>query len=238
MDMALYEKRREQGQRLAQARRARGFQNAKAAATYFGWNYSTYNQHESGIRSLQRSADRYARGLRCSEAWLLTGEGTAPNPAKRARQAMLLDPDGSNDIGQDGLPGAIPEFDLRAGAPYGGGISAEWTFPTSWLRGELRLSPATTDVMAIDGPTMAPDLNDGDRVLIDRSHRDPSQGGIFAIRRGDSAIVKHVELVLGAPGPQRIRCISSNATYQPFELTLDGESAEIIGRVAARISRL
>lgn len=154
-------------------------------------------------------------------------------------------------------PGAIPEFDLRAGASYGGGyalpsqvsddqgrtyggevVKAEWMFPKAYLEGELRLSIASTDIVAIDGPSMIPDLYPGDRVLIDRTHRDPRQGGIFAVREGDGIIVKHVEYMRGSGDMPRIICKSSNPKYDPFELILDNESVAIVGRVAARIARM
>jgi phage repressor protein C with HTH and peptisase S24 domain len=151
--------------------------------------------------------------------------------------------------------GRIREYDLRAGASYGGGyaiahvnedgeptanheaVKAEWVIPPSFLKGELRLSSDTTDIVAIDGPSMVPDLMPSDRVLIDRSHRDPRQGGIFAVREDDGIIVKHVEVIRGSD-PLRIVCKSSNPTYTPFELILDGENVAIIGRVAGRISRM
>ena len=151
--------------------------------------------------------------------------------------------------------GFIPEFDLRAGASYGGGyalqgqvrdgahtydadvVKAEWGIPPSFLQGELRLHPARTDVLAVDGPSMIPDLMPGDRVLVDRSHTDPRQGGIFAVREDGGVIIKHVEVVRGSD-PPRIVCKSSNPTYAPFELILDGDNVAIIGRIAGRISRM
>lgn len=151
--------------------------------------------------------------------------------------------------------GSIPEFDLRAGASYGGGyvleaqvadgdntysadaVRAEWGIPHAFLQGELRLSPNRTHVLAVDGPSMIPDLMPGDRVLIDLTHTDPRQGGIFAVREDGGVIIKHVEVVRGSD-PPRIVCKSSNATYSPFELILDGENVAIIGRVAGKISRM
>lgn len=170
------------------------------------------------------------------------------------------DNNGSAAVSRNGRknlrPGVIPEFDLRGGASYGGGyalpdqisdhkgrtyaaeaVKAEWTFPEAWLRNEMRLTLEMTDIIAVDGPSMLPDLAPGDRVLIDRSNRDPRQDAIFAVRDGDSVIIKHVQLIRGSE-PPRIVCTSSNQSYKPFELILDGEQAEIIGRVAGRISRL
>lgn len=60
--------------RLEKAR-ARRFKTAAAACAFFGWNYSTYAQHESGIRGIGRAAAKYAEAFKVSEAWLLTGEG-------------------------------------------------------------------------------------------------------------------------------------------------------------------
>lgn len=61
--------------RLQQAREDRGFKTARDAATYFGWRYDTYVQHENGTRGITRAADQYAKAFRVSKAWLLTGEG-------------------------------------------------------------------------------------------------------------------------------------------------------------------
>lgn len=173
--------------------------------------------------------------------------------AKREGQASLETSTARKLASRD----AIPEFDLRAGASYGGGYLVdilqvphrggetysmerpkdEWVLPRSFLEGELRLSRATTHIIAIDGPSMLPDLAPGDRVLIDLSYRDPRQGGIFAVREGESVIVKHVDYIRGSD-PPRIKCSSSNPQYHPFELILDGADNAIIGRVACRIARM
>ena len=236
------------------------------------------------IRALMRAMDltqaELAEKVDVKQAtvnrWLT--RGSIPEPQTQDLLAALLaqagirrnngnlvssfDPDDEKGMSSNGIrfrvaADSTPEFDLRAGASYGGGyalptsvaddggrtysadvVKAEWKFPPSWLRDEMRLAIDSTDVVKIDGPSMVPDLNDGDRVLIDRKHRDPRQGGIFAVREGDGIIVKHVELVRSENGEPRIRCISSNKTYQPFELVLDGDSVDIIGRVAARICRM
>jgi phage repressor protein C with HTH and peptisase S24 domain len=75
---APFDDRPEAAQRLEQARIARGFATAKAAADFFGWNYMSYTQHESGLRGITRAAARYAADLQVSEGWLLTGEGKGP----------------------------------------------------------------------------------------------------------------------------------------------------------------
>lgn len=67
----------DQALRLRQAREARGFADAKAAAKFFGFVYDTYAQHENGNRGIRRSvAERYGKAYGISPAWLLTGEGS------------------------------------------------------------------------------------------------------------------------------------------------------------------
>lgn len=70
------EVRPDQALRLAKAREMRGFTDAKAAATYFGWKYFTYAQHESGLRGFSRIAKKYALAFRVPVGWLLAGEGS------------------------------------------------------------------------------------------------------------------------------------------------------------------
>jgi transcriptional regulator with XRE-family HTH domain len=169
--------------------------------------------------------------------WARDGIGPAPLPPGKERMA---------ESGSKGL--CVAEYDLRAGASYGGGYAiidddgheqkkADWFFPDGWLRGEMRLTATFTDIIAVDGPSMLPDLAPGDRVLIDRSSRDPKQDAIFAIRDGDSVIIKHIQLLRNTD-PPRLVCRSSNPKYEPFELILDGEQVDIIGRVAGRISKM
>lgn len=70
-----HDDRPEHAIRLQEARENRGFKTAREAATFFGWNYDTYVQHENGTRGISRAADQYAKAFRVSKAWLLTGEG-------------------------------------------------------------------------------------------------------------------------------------------------------------------
>lgn len=81
--------------RLEEARIARGFKTAKAACDYFGWNYVSYSQHESGQRGLSRIADRYAAGYRVGEGWLLTGEGKGPDGEASGGLTMTTAPIGA-----------------------------------------------------------------------------------------------------------------------------------------------
>ncbi|WP_199499924.1 S24 family peptidase [Methylovirgula sp. 4M-Z18] len=149
----------------------------------------------------------------------------------------------------------IPEYDIRAGASFGGGavaevengyddngshieqppIRAEWSIPDYYLAA-TGMRARRTHILAVDGPSMLPDLAPDDRILIDLDDTNPGRDGIFAIWDGhsESVIVKNVQLVRGAERPT-IRCISSNKTYEPFDLEL-GDNTKIIGRVKRRIT--
>lgn len=64
------------GDRLKQAREARGFSSAARAAEALGVPYGTYSGHENGARGFKDvEAERYARFFRVSVGWLVSGEG-------------------------------------------------------------------------------------------------------------------------------------------------------------------
>lgn len=74
--------RTEEAKRLVEARIARGFTDAKAAAKYFGWKYNSYAQHENGLRGLKKAvAAKYALAYRVPVSWLQNG--TWPSGASR-----------------------------------------------------------------------------------------------------------------------------------------------------------
>ena len=64
--------------RLERARIKRGFSTVEAAARAFGWNPTTYSQHERGERGLSRVAPQYASAFRIPVGWLISGEGADP----------------------------------------------------------------------------------------------------------------------------------------------------------------
>lgn len=153
-------------------------------------------------------------------------------------------------------PPYLKEYAVKGGGAYGGGmlddgewqqggepaqeVIAQWALPPSYVRNELNLSFDTADIISVRGDSMDDGskfgLSSGDRVIVDRADRDPSQGAIFAVWDGSGVIVKQVEPVRGSD-PLRIICKSLNPRYEPFELLLD-ENAHIIGRIAAKFSRM
>ena len=118
----------------------------------------------------------------------------------------------------------------------GNGERLAWGIPSDWLTNEIRVSGANVVVFEIVGNAMSPTLEPGDRVIIDRSSRDPRVDAIYAILDGGSVIIRYVQLVR-SEGPVRIRCLCTNPIFEPIELVI-GAGIEILGRVAGRISRM
>ena len=155
-------------------------------------------------------------------------------------------------------PGMIdlPEYDIRAGANYAGGIDgngefnqddiaghkpvAHWGLPSAYVQNGLGLRSGSIDIITVEGNSMDDGsryaLISGDKVIIDRLSVNVRQGGIFAIYDGITTIVKQVEYVRDSE-PPRIVCKSLNQSYQPFEVILDG-NAHVIGRVSVKITRV
>lgn len=150
---------------------------------------------------------------------------------------------------------SVREIDVRGGASYGGGIIdeahqedgnqadkvvARWGLPTEFVESELGLRSGGMDIIKVRGDSMddgsARGLSSGDRVMVDRDDRDVRQGGIFVVFDGVGIIIKQVELDREAQ-PPRIVCKSLNTRYSPITLTLESP-VQVVGRVAARISRM
>lgn len=112
MHIMSYDDRPDPAKRLEQARIARGFETAKAAAEFFGWKYDSYIQHESGTRGIPRAAARYAKAFRVREGWLLTGEGEGPDGSPLTVEIAGkagAGPDGAVVFGTgDGSLGEVP----------------------------------------------------------------------------------------------------------------------------------
>lgn len=186
--------------------------------------------------------------------WLLTGAEEAggefaPDRPPRRRLDTSVDSrivDGATEAGS-----TILEVDVRAGAGGGGvpieafvhdergnvysaeGIAAEWSLPSAIMQGVLHASARHVRVFEVIGDSMEPRLYEGDRVFIDLRYTTPSPEGIFALWDGFGLVIKRLQIVMGSE-PTRVRVISANSSYSPYEAPLD--EIRIIGRFAGRFT--
>lgn len=144
-------------------------------------------------------------------------------------------------------PGEVVERDVVAGLGYGGQapvvtvdgkvvdeVRAVWRLPVDYLRTELRAREADVDFIPVEGDSMSPTLLPGDRVLVNRSLRQPSDG-LFVIHDGVGPAIKRLEIVTGS-SPLVIRILSDNKMHTPK--TIAAEDLVVIGRVICRVTRL
>lgn len=172
--------------RLEQARKRRGFASARSAATYFGWNYDSYAQHENGTRGITRAAPKYAKAYRVSEAWLRTGEGSpgsaqlVPLLGNISAGAMLRD-----DIMDEAL-GTIEVSDLPDG---------------DWI------------ALRVDGDSMDRISPPGSIIFVDRKDRNLAPNGLYVIDDGEGhATYKRYR----TGPPPRFEPVSVNTSIEPI----------------------
>ncbi len=126
----------------------------------------------------------------------------------------------------------IPKYSFKAGMGGGqivlsedpsGAIELDKTYLDA-----LRLSSKNLIMIEVEGTSMQPTLQSGDQVFIDQDDRNPAGGGVFALRDGDEMLVKRVEKI-PASDPPRLKLISDNAHYSPYEVLAD--DTKILGRI-------
>jgi phage repressor protein C with HTH and peptisase S24 domain len=248
--------------RLRLARTEAGFRSAAAAAAALGVKTPTFTSHENGTRDFgDTEAARYARAFNVAVAWLVFGDTPDDNTRKQESKPPLADQMKRSDPKRKESSRRVFELDVRAGAGSSGVdafvenvtrngvtvskdvVGAEWSIPTDYLNGELRIRSGTAWIIEVFGdsgyepanPGAPGSLFPGDRVIIDTSDTRPSPPGAFAVHDGVGLVIKQVE-VIARSEPVRLRLTSRNPTYSPYEVTV--EEARIIGRVRGRISSM
>ncbi len=84
------------------------------------------------------------------------------------------------------------------------------------------------------GGLMLPTLSDGDRLMVDTSHKVPSPPGVYVLWDGAGLVAKRVDVIPGAP-PQ-VRLHSDNELYSAYNCHPDEIS--VVGRVVLAAKRL
>ncbi|MDM7947086.1 MAG: LexA family transcriptional regulator [Oceanibaculum nanhaiense] len=165
--------------------------------------------------------DQVAQTLNVERNWLLHGIG---------------DVDGESPIMEDPMEAfvSIPSVEVTASMGGGNLITDEvengepYNFQRSWIVHDLKADPANLRIMHVEGDSMMPTLNSGDVVLVDLSRKSPTPPGIFVLFDGMGLVAKRLENIPNND-PPKVRVISDNTFYSPYERTADEVS--IIGRI-------
>jgi phage repressor protein C with HTH and peptisase S24 domain len=135
----------------------------------------------------------------------------------------------------------IPEIDVRAAAGPGAlneeqpDTVATWYLPEWLIEHELRTQAASVRLMSVMGDSMWPTLSDGDRIMVDLSHKAPSPPGIFVLWDGFGLVTKRVDRIPGGEQP-KIRLVSDNDAYPAYDC--DVQDINVVGRVIWAAKRL
>lgn len=133
----------------------------------------------------------------------------------------------------------VPMYDIEAAAGAGRSFDGEPVkttlhFSTAELE-EQGMNPGQVVGMKVRGDSMDGTLADGDWVLVDRSHRDPTQEGVYLLLISGERRIKRVQRLAGGA----LYLISDNDHYQPEMIKPDRMSeVEILGRCEIRIGRV
>ncbi len=127
----------------------------------------------------------------------------------------------------------FPDVFLSAG--YGCEVLDEYSeivvIDSRFLMSErgMRVNPKNCKMVKISGNSMFPEYHHGDRVIIDESDLNLTDGQIYAFRYDGQCYVKEINRA-----GNKIKCISVNKEYEPFFIERDVDF-QVFGRILPRI---
>ena len=141
---------------------------------------------------------------------------TPSNPRSRTQADFIRIP--RLAVGASAGPGALDPDERDVGG---------FVFDAAFLR-NLGAEPAGLSAIKVSGDSMAPTLDDGDDILVDRSDAaDRLRDGIYVLRFDEAVNVKRLAV---SPQESRFDVLSDNPAYRPWP-DCDPARIEIIGRV-------
>lgn len=93
----------------------------------------------------------------------------------------------------------------------------------------LRINPKYCKMVRVCGNSMWPEYHHGDRVIIDESDKNLTDGQIYAFRYDGQCYVKEINRA-----GNKIKCISINKDYEPFFIERDIDF-QVFGRILPRV---
>lgn len=157
---------------------------------------------ESGRTKTSRSLTKIATALGVTTEWLAEGKGAPFAKADTASDSTTQFPGSMHVRGtSEETPSHIPirkvsDFKLSAGVT---GFQVEldhrnggmWDIPTRWLE-RKKLNPVHLIAIDISGESMAPNLYDGDLVVINTADTRLVNGEVYAVNYEGEAVVKRL----------------------------------------------
>ena len=128
---------------------------------------------------------------------------------------------------------AVPRLAVEASAGPGAMVQEEaarnrFAFDPAWLRGLAAGGLAGLSLIRVAGDSMAPTLEDGDDILVDRGDDATRlRDGIYVLRMDDILLVKRL---LVQPADGRITIASDNPAYRDLP-DCDPAKIHVVGRV-------
>lgn len=181
---------------------------------------SVLNIHRAAVSQAKRKGTvperwilKLSQKFGLNPEWLESGSG----------QAFSLGPAGTDFFN-------IPKVAARLSAGGGSfetasGVEEYFAFQKAWLM--KKGDPKRMVLMDVSGDSMAPELKDGDMVLVDQSRTEMPAGAIYAVGVDEAIMVKRIEKQQSA-----IVLHSDNPRYAPVVLRGDeAASVRVIGRV-------
>lgn len=221
-----------------------------AKALGYGEKYSSYRTYETSYKKeylpllmvkqmVPLLVDRGEPSITPNEVWKLggvtAGEEGLTAATRRAEMASEYGPTKNGslrirefDVTPHAGTGAV--LDEYCGIAEGNPVVASWEIPKNYIESYLPNSENLAIVRVI-GNSMEPELNAGDRVLVDTEHRSPSPDGMYVLWNGIGVVIKQLQVVPRS-SPPIVRIISVNPTYPVDEVPLD--ELIINGRVVGK----
>jgi Peptidase S24-like len=128
----------------------------------------------------------------------------------------------------------VPRLSLGASAGLGSldedeRATGAIAFDPIWLK-SMGLRSESLSVIHVDGESMAPTLNDGDDIMVDRADgAERLRDGIYVLRLDDALMVKRLS-IMPRPGGRALSVSSDNPHY-PTWADIDPALVDIVGRV-------
>jgi phage repressor protein C with HTH and peptisase S24 domain len=147
--------------------------------------------------------------------WLINGEGEIYSSKEKETTTIKIPEKG--------------EVECSAGEGcfiYSEEITGYTSFEINLLR-QLGANSRECDVLKIRGDSMNPTLSTGDKILVDRAKKDVLDGRLYILRVEDTLYIKRLQKLPKG----KIRAISDNKDYEPFDLIPKENDFEICGRV-------